>query len=294
MKSPGFGRILFATDGSEQAQAAEAVVASFARPSRAAVRVAHVRVAHVWNMEVHPDHGRWAVETYREGEDLIRACIKRLRASGLDTDGEICHADSDRVASAIAASAARFDADLVVVGARGLSDWQSLIKHSVTHQLLTRLACPLLVVRGRTKATESQAKRVLVAVAGGDDIAPAVHAATAAASGPGSRVLVIHVAQTIFGAQGMAYVEPDEEIAATIKTASEMLQAAGIQVEAFVTGSGHVAHVLAETAAKWEADVIVVASSRMGDLSSIVFGSVTHELLRGTGRPVLVAERGRS
>ena len=100
MKNQGFGRILLATDGSEPAKAAEAVVASFARPSRSAVRVAHV-----WNMEVHSDHGRWTVETHREGEALVTASVKRLRAAGRDADGEMCHADKDRLASAIAASA---------------------------------------------------------------------------------------------------------------------------------------------------------------------------------------------
>lgn len=288
MKNHGFARILLATDGSEPAKAAEAVVASFGRPARSAVRVVHV-----WNMEVHPDHGHWDLETHSEAETLITDSIKRLRASGLDADGELCHADTDHVASAIAASATRFGADLVVVGARGLSDWQSLIKHSVSHQLLTTVDCPLLVVRGNPGESEPAAKRVLVAIAGGADIAPAVHAAVAAASNPGSRVLVIHVAQLVYGAQ-FAYVEPDDEITMTIKTATEMLQAAGVETEAFVAGSGHVANVLRETASQWDADVIVIGSSRTGDLASIAFGSVTHELLRGTGRPVLVAERARS
>lgn len=289
MEKHGFGRILLATDGSEPAKAAEAVVASFATPPHAAVRVVHV-----WNMEVHPDHGHWDVETHHEAEALIRASIKRLRAAGVDADGELCHADSDHIASAVAESARRFDAGLVVVGARGLSDWQSLLRHSVSHQLMTTVECPLLVVRQSPNEPGSNARRVLLAIAGGDDIAPAVHAATAAATTPGSRVLVVHVAQALYGGTGFAYVEPQEEIAATIKTATEMLQAAGVETDAFVAPTGHVADVLRATAARWEADVIVIASSRAGDLASIVFGSVAHQLLRGGGKPVLLAARGRS
>ena len=36
---------------------------------------------------------------------------------------------------------------------------------------------------------------------------------------------------------------------------------------------------------------IVVGSSRMGDVGSLVLGSVSHSLLHTTARPVLVAER---
>jgi nucleotide-binding universal stress UspA family protein len=50
---------------------------------------------------------------------------------------------------------------------------------------------------------------------------------------------------------------------------------------------------VAEIAEAWTADVIVVGSSRMGDLGSLMLGSVSHNLLRTTGRPILVAERVR-
>ena len=46
-----------------------------------------------------------------------------------------------------------------------------------------------------------------------------------------------------------------------------------------------------EVAEKWDADVIVIGSGRMGDLASLLLGSVTHSLLRSSDRPVLVAER---
>jgi nucleotide-binding universal stress UspA family protein len=62
-------------------------------------------------------------------------------------------------------------------------------------------------------------------------------------------------------------------------------------VDAIVAPSGPVAEKVIEAAAKWGADIIVIGSSRMGDLGSILLGSVTHSLLRSSDRPVLVAER---
>jgi nucleotide-binding universal stress UspA family protein len=58
-----------------------------------------------------------------------------------------------------------------------------------------------------------------------------------------------------------------------------------------VPHSGPVAEVIAKVAETWDVDLIVVGSSRIGDLGSMVLGSVSHSLLRATERPVLIAER---
>lgn len=288
MKNGGFKRILLATDGSEQAEAAGRVVISFARASSA-----DVRVIHVWSLEPYVRNGVWDVETRREAEALITETVNCMRAYDVEADGELIRADRNRVAHAVAESAANFQADLVVVGSRGLSDWQSLVKHSVSHQLLTALDCPVLVVRD-SGGVPRDAERVLLAVAGGDDVVPGVKAAIAAASAAGSKVLVLHVPQEIFGSQGFAYVEPADEVHETLSRATTLLQDAGIDSEAIATGRGHVADVVVAAAARWKADVIVIGSARMGDVASILLGSVTHALLKSTDTPVLVAERIRS
>ena len=288
MEKGMFARILVATDGSAPAAAAARLATSFAHASSAAVRVVHV-----WNMEVHPRDGVWDLETRREADELLRNTVDELRAAGVDADGELIRADNRHIASALAECAVAFDADLVVLGSRGLSDWQSMLKHSVSHQLLTALDCPILVVRGTRPTTQHDPQRVLLAVAGGDDVVPAVQAAVAAASAAGSRVLVLHVEQAIVGPQGFAYVEPDGEVHETINKATEMLERAGIVAEALAAGPGHVADVVAKAAEGWSADVIVIGSSRMGDLASMVLGSVTHDLLRASDKPILVAARQR-
>ncbi len=288
MSNQGFGRILLATDGSDQAKAAVAVTSSFARASSAAVRVVHV-----WNLEVHHRHGVWDMEIRSEAESLLGETVALLRAAGIEADGQICRADAGHVAAAIAESAREFKADLVVVGSRGLPDWQAMIQHSTSHQLLGSVDAPVLIVRGPAPEPHHEPRRVLLAIAGGDDLLPGVRAAIAAASAPGAEVLVVHVAQAIVGIQGFAYVEPDEEIRETIDKATALLKEAGIKFDSMVVDEGPVAKAVAGIAAKWEADLIVVGGSRMGDLGSLMLGSVTHDLLRATARPVLVAERIR-
>ena len=70
-----------------------------------------------------------------------------------------------------------------------------------------------------------------------------------------------------------------------------MLKDSGIKAQGVIAHTSPVADSVAEIAQTWKADIIVVGSSRMGDLGSFVLGSVSHSLLHTTTRPVLIAER---
>jgi nucleotide-binding universal stress UspA family protein len=70
-----------------------------------------------------------------------------------------------------------------------------------------------------------------------------------------------------------------------------MLNDAGVSAESMVPAPDSVGRAVADTAAAWRADVIVIESARLGDLGGMLFASVTHDLLHLTRTPVLVAER---
>jgi nucleotide-binding universal stress UspA family protein len=280
-----FERILLATDGSEASQSAVDVTIAIAKSP-----TAKVRVAHVWNLEVHHRHGFWDVEMRSEAERLVDVTVERLLKAGVLAEREIDRADSKHVAAAVALSAREFGADLVVLGTRGLTDWQSMTRHSVSHEVLCAVDCPVLIVRGRPAGSSDKVTKIVLAVAGGDDLAPAARAAQAVA-GLGASVMVVHVAQAMVGVQGFAYVESDDEIRETMARASALLAGANVKVQGVVAHEGPVAKAVADIAANWNADLIVVGSSRMGDMGSLFLGSVSHDLLHTTDRPVLIAER---
>jgi len=280
--SHGFKRIFLATDGSTQSDAALLAATTLASAS-----AARVRVAHVWNLELHHRHGHWDVEVRGEAQRLVDGAVGHLQAAGVLADREILRADDDHVASAIVAAARNFGADLVVVGSRDASDWPSILKHSGDNHLLCALDCPLLIVRDRPAAPR-QSQRVLLALAGGDEIGASVHAAVAAASAHGSALLVLHVPQTI-GSNGFVFDEA-AETEATMSRAIRLVTEAGIVVESLVAHHLPAAETVVETAKSWNADMIVVGSSRMSDIASMVLSSVSHHLLRTTGRPVLIAQ----
>ena len=143
-----FERILLATDGSEGSRAAvDATIAIAKSPT------AKVKVAQFWNLEVRHRHEQSDAEARGEAGNLVDATVNRLFRAGVIAEREICRADSTHVAAAIACAARVFEADLVVIGSRGLSDWKALTVHNDTnplfHRLLSRFkaltGCPVLV-----------------------------------------------------------------------------------------------------------------------------------------------------
>jgi nucleotide-binding universal stress UspA family protein len=278
-----FERILLATDGSEAARSAvDATIALAKSPT------AKVRVAQVWNLEIRHRHGNADVEVRREAGKLVDATIERLFGAGVIAEREICRADSNHVAAAIAGSAKVFGADLVVIGSQGLSDWQSLTQAS-TGEVLCGLDCPVLVVRGLPTGGATRISRIILAIAGGEDLDPNVRAAFAVAR-QGASVMVVHVAQALFGLHGFAFLESHEEIRETMARACRMLTEAGVQAHGVVAHEGPVARTVAKIATDWDADLIVVGSSRMGDIGSLFLGSVSHDLLHTPRQQAPAAE----
>ena len=271
-----FERILLATDGTTWSEAAVDATIELARFTGTVVRVAHI----------------CTVETGGEAETLVAGTVERLVAAGVMADKEVFRAQAGHVAAAISKVAHEFKADLVVLGSRGLSDWRSLFQHSVSHQVLAALDCPVLVVRTRPAGDLAPTRRIMVAVAGGDDIAPAVRAASAVARARRCSALAVHVAQAIVSPAG-AYFETEAESQRTIERTVQELRAAGVDAQGVVAPAGPVAVTLASVAEDWNADLIVTGSSRMGDAASLVLGSVSHNLLHASDVPVLIAERVR-
>jgi nucleotide-binding universal stress UspA family protein len=265
-----FERILLATDGSDASLAAVDAAISIAGSL-----TARVRVAHVWNLEVHHRHEHRDAEVRSEAEKLVDATVERLFRAGVIAEREICRADSNHVAAAIACAAKAFDADLVVIGSRGLSDWGSLTQHSVTQQMICGLDCPVLMVRAGASINRS---KVLLALTTGDDLEPNVRAAVAVGA-PDASVMVAHVAQSIFALHGFAYLESGDETRETMAHVCKMLGEAGLKVQGVVSHQVSATKAVAEIAADWNADVIVTGSSRIGDIGSLFLGSVSQDLL---------------
>jgi nucleotide-binding universal stress UspA family protein len=80
-----------------------------------------------------------------DAEAVLGPARRTLAKAGIDAE---THADHGHAAERIAALADDMKADLVVIGARGYSEFKGLLFGSVTHGVLARSRRPVLVVRG--------------------------------------------------------------------------------------------------------------------------------------------------
>jgi nucleotide-binding universal stress UspA family protein len=134
-------RILLAGDGSEDAGAAASAAADLARMCRA-----ELHVVHVWQPALVPLPGEAGESAAEErAQAVVERMLDLARAHGA-TD-VIGHLRSGRSADQILAAADDVDADLIVVGSRGLGAVQRAVVGSVSEAVVHHSTRPVLVLR---------------------------------------------------------------------------------------------------------------------------------------------------
>jgi len=138
-----FDHIVLGIDGSAHAAKAADVTAELAKTVGSEVLVVHVleRIA--------ASKGAPAtdVETAHDASSLVEEVAARLTTAGISAKGKVVLAPSGRIVPEILGVAEDAEADLIIVGSRGLSDFSGLLVGSVSHKLIQHAPCPVLVVR---------------------------------------------------------------------------------------------------------------------------------------------------
>jgi nucleotide-binding universal stress UspA family protein len=123
--------------------------------SRRAVKLAS-ELAGLAGGEVHAFHYRerdvargapGGLETAEDAQELMEEVLAELRQAGISASGETRPGLYGEAAKAIVAEAAATGSDIIVMGSRGLSDFQALLVGSVAHKVLHHAHCPVLIVR---------------------------------------------------------------------------------------------------------------------------------------------------
>jgi len=136
-----FERIVLAVDGSEPAQRAVPVAADIASKYGSEVIAIHV---------VEQQLGRGgpiAYDTTEEASRVADDAARSLKDAGVSARAEARAALAGRAAQEIMDLATSEDAGLIVIGSRGMSDWQGLLVGSVAHKVLHLSSVPVLIVR---------------------------------------------------------------------------------------------------------------------------------------------------
>jgi len=136
-----FDRILVAVDGSREGGKTVPVALDLAGRYGSTVTVVHVR-----------EHTRYEGDDVDLGpgpsaEQLVEDVVARFRDAGIPAAGEIRRVRPGDTPEQIVDVAKEMDAELIVMGTRGMTEWKSLLLGGVANKVVHHAHCPVLLVR---------------------------------------------------------------------------------------------------------------------------------------------------
>ena len=198
-------------------------------------------------------------------------------------------------ASALVDAAA--DADLAVVGSRGIGGFKGLVLGSVSRHLSHHPPCPVAVLHPPREPSDQQHGRVTVGIDGSAAAAEAVRFAVEEAQTRRAALHVIH-AWDVPDLATLLPVFPDDPRPEQLEAgALALLEQAlggigepdGVVVEPVVTRA-HPAEALIRGAA--ESDLLVVGARGDDSYGSVLLGSVSHACAEHSPCPVVIVPAG--
>jgi len=135
-----FERILVATDSSEPSERAVEFAAGLAKDHGSEIIVLHA-VPRIVSRS-----GTSDLEEPDAARELVDEAVRDLKDRGLNARGEVVRVLEGHMPRGIVESAASADADVIVMGTRGRSDFGGLFLGSVTHRVLHLSEKPVIVV----------------------------------------------------------------------------------------------------------------------------------------------------
>jgi len=138
-----YDRLLVAVDHSEISTRVLAAAKGLALLSKG-----KVWVLHLVEKEVIAQMGDVPSESEKEARQLVEDAVHELKEAGvLDPEGEIRPTTFGHAAREILADAKEHDADVIIMGSRGRSDFAGAILGSTAHKVIHLTDRPVLVIR---------------------------------------------------------------------------------------------------------------------------------------------------
>jgi nucleotide-binding universal stress UspA family protein len=136
-----FERIALAIDGSPRSERTASMALDLAKRYGSVVTIVHVR-----------EYERYEGSDVDMGpptpaEQLIDDALTMFRRDSIDAQGEVRRVASGSTADEIVEVAERSQADLIVIGSRGMTEWKSLLLGGVANKVVQHASCPVLLVR---------------------------------------------------------------------------------------------------------------------------------------------------
>ena len=289
-------KILLATDGSQEAQAATEWLLTFPVSARSTIRV--LTVASLEHMRSDTFDSAEIVRRHLRAYATVTAGRAKAILTKRWSDVQVHVVDGD-AREEIVRMAEEWPAELVVVGARGLTPIKRALLGSVSTTVVRHAHCPVLVVRGRSDGL----RRLILGVDGSTDSMSAATFVSALPLDPHTRVTLVGVvppppvaASPELGTG--AYFLDDvlarwrAEVDRALERAEGNFNAKVASVERRVV-VGQAGDELVNTAHAIGADLVVVGARGLGTMGRLLLGSVSDYVLLHTECPVLVVRTAR-
>lgn len=139
-------KILVAVDDSKFSEAAVQGIAGYFNPRSTEVRVVHVLAPAILSAvpQMSRGYAPELEERARQAHALVDKHVHKLRADGYQVDSIV---ETGDVREAIIDAAARWQADLILLGSHGHKGMGRLLLGSVAESVVRHAACSVLVVR---------------------------------------------------------------------------------------------------------------------------------------------------
>src|ERR687897_87353 len=134
-------RILLPTDGSKDAVRAAEAASDLAKRCGA-----ELHVVHVWHDVRGFAHDFVKRELRRQGQEILDEQVKKIRASGVEVTK--AYLKKGRTSNEVIALSKEIDADLLVVGSRGLGTVRRILMGSQSEEIVHHAQVPVIVLTG--------------------------------------------------------------------------------------------------------------------------------------------------
>ena len=229
-------------------------------------------------------------------EEIVRAIGEDLHAGIQKSTGSLPDAakvayrfqrETGHPVEAIIAAAAAVNADLIVLGSRGLSEWKALLMGSVSDGVLHHAACPVLIVRG----AETSVAKILLACDGSAGAFLATRAAGELSSKFGAPLTIVNVVEPLGPLANFVHDDPESVLHNACEIAGTRVRGMALQADcaySFHQEVGHPAETIVRIATEGAYPLVVVGSRGMGVLKALALGSISNRIAHHAPCSVLV------
>jgi nucleotide-binding universal stress UspA family protein len=220
----------------------------------------------------------------------------QARQQGVDVESYLHHLSREDVGEAIVETAAKREADLIVMSTHGRSGIGRFFYGSVADKVLRLATTPVMLIPANCEQAwpTDRPPRILVPLDRSELASRGLGPAIELCDQLGGELVLVHVVPfpTYAYDEGHVYAtyQLEADLAAAtveIEATADSLRSGGRVVRTQVT-SGVPTAAIADIAREEQADLIVMATHGRGGLARVVLGSIATATLHQAGRPVVL------